>query len=150
MDEKQTEALRQKEALLESGGYATTPHDIYRKVLPELTAKYDGRTARDCVILYGYMHAHVNGQSGGDAYMWAYPTVDKIVEDTGIKRNRIKGLTDILEAEGLILTKKIPWYGHTKKLYMPLYRPSTVKDTSSSTVKGTESSTVKDTIIRTN
>lgn len=123
-------AQRQKERLL--GGdapYAPIPHDIYHKVLPELTAKYDGRTARDCLLIYCYMHAHVNGQSESEAYMWAYPTLDKIVSDTGIKRHRVKGLTEILEAEGLLITRKIPWHGHMKKMYMPLYRLSAVKGT---------------------
>ncbi|NYV67576.1 hypothetical protein HYI36_20060 [Bacillus sp. Gen3] len=130
MDNYASEALRQKESVLAAGGYAVVPHDIYRVVLPELTAKYDGRTARDCVLLYGYLQAHVNGESGGEAYMWAFPTVDKIVEDTGIKRNRVKPLTDILESEGLLVTRRIPWYGHTKKMFMPLYhRQSTVKGT---------------------
>jgi hypothetical protein len=115
------EALRQKEHVLSVGSYAIIPHDIYRKLLPDLKAKYDGQTARDCVVLYGYMHAYTNGQSEGNAYMWAFPTVDQIVEDTGIHRNRIKGLTDILVHEGVMMTKKIPWYGHTKKMYMPLY-----------------------------
>lgn len=118
---EQTEALRQKEYVLNSVAYAVIPHDIYRKVLPELNAKYDGRTARDCVILYGYIHAYVNGTSGNEAYLWAYPTVDKIVEDTGIKRNRVNPLITIMESEGLVITRKIPWYGHSKKLYMPLY-----------------------------
>jgi hypothetical protein len=115
------EALRQKEHVLLVGSYAIIPHDIYRSLLPELKAKYDGQTARDCIILYGYMHAYTNGQSEGSAYMWAFPTLDQIVEDTGIHRNRVKGLTDILVHEGIMLTKKIPWYGHTKKMYMPLY-----------------------------
>jgi hypothetical protein len=111
-----------KAKFLESGtGYAVTPHWIYRDLLPELKDKYDGQTARDCVILYGYMHAYVNGQSGGDAYMWAFPTLDQIVSETGIHRNRVKKLSDILEHEGVMVTKKIPWYGHTKKLYKPLY-----------------------------
>jgi hypothetical protein len=116
-----SEALRQKDHVLSAGSYAIIPHDIYRKLLPDLKAKYDGQTARDCVVLYGYMHAYTNGQSEGSAYMWAFPTVDQIIEDTGIHRNRIKGLTDILVHEGIMMTKKIPWYGHTKKMYMPLY-----------------------------
>lgn len=118
---EQIEALRQKERVLNGVGYAVIPHDIYRKVLPELTAKYDGRTARDCIVLYGYMHAYTNGTTGKEAYLWAYPTVDQIVADTGIKRNRVNPLITLLESEGLVITRKIPWYGHTKKMYMPLY-----------------------------
>lgn len=116
------EALRQKAALLNGGkGYSPIPHDIYRSLLPELKAKYDGQTARDCVLLYGYMHAYTNGQSANEAYMWAYPNVVQIAEDTGIHKDRIKGLVDILVIEGVMATRKIPWYGHTKKMYLPLY-----------------------------
>lgn len=115
------EAKRQKEGVLSAGSYAIIPHDIYRKLLPELKDKYDGQTARDCVILYGYMHAYTNGQSEGHAYMWAFPNVTRVAEDTGIHKDRIKGLVDILVSEGVMVTKKIPWHGHTKKMYMPLY-----------------------------
>ena len=118
---EQVEALRQKESLLARGSYAVIPHDIYRVILPELNAKYDGRLARDCIVLYGYLHAYVNGTSGKSEYLWAYPSVDQIVADTGIKRNRVKPLADVLEAEGLLITRKIPWYGNTKKMYMPQY-----------------------------
>lgn len=119
---EQRESMRQKSDLLAAGGYAIIPHDIYRVILPELNAKYDGRLARDCIVLYGYLHAYTSGETGKAAYLWAYPTVDQIVEDTGIKRNRVKPLADVLEAEGLLLARKIPWNGHTRKLYMPMYR----------------------------
>jgi hypothetical protein len=126
MNEKQMKAFKQKAYVLakENGvGYAPIPHALYRKTLPELTAKYDGRTARDCIALFGYLHAHVNGEIDKDTYMWAYPTVDAIERDLGIKRSRIKGLCDILKSEGLLITERRKWYGHTKKLYMPLYMP---------------------------
>ncbi|MED3832947.1 hypothetical protein [Peribacillus frigoritolerans] len=117
------EAIRQKERLLsaDNGGYAPIPHFIYRELLPELKDKYDGQKARDCILLYGYMHAYTNGQSANDAYMWAFPNVTQIAADTGIHKDRIKGLIDILVSEGVMATRKIPWYGHTKKMYMPLY-----------------------------
>lgn len=121
---EQTEALRQKEYVLTAGnrvGYAPIPHTLYQRVLPELTAKYDGQTARDCVFLYGYFHAFTHGTSGTTAYLWAYPTVAQIAKDSGIHKDRIKPLVDVLESEGLLITRKIPWYGHTKKMYMPLY-----------------------------
>lgn len=130
----QREVLRQKDEVLTSGGYAVIPHVIYRDVLPKLLEKYNVQTARDCVFLYGYFQAYVNGTSGNTEYMWAFPSVDKIVQDTGIKRNRVKPLCDALEAEGLLVTQRIPWYGHTKKMFMPMYLhgeycPSTFKDT---------------------
>lgn len=74
---EQREALRQKQSVLNNGQYTPIPHWIYRELLPELTAKYDGQTARDCLTLYMYVHAYVNGQSEGSAYMWAYPNVKK-------------------------------------------------------------------------
>lgn len=130
LTDEQREALRQKQVVLDNGQYTPIPHDIFRNLLPELTAKYDGRTARDCLAVYMYLHAHVNGQSAKDEYMWAFPKVDTIEVDLGIKRNRIKGLVDILIAEGLMKTRNIPWNGHTKKLYLPLFiRPSAFKDT---------------------
>ncbi|MEI5905629.1 hypothetical protein WAK64_00935 [Bacillus spongiae] len=76
--------VRKKQSLKESirlyltltkGGYCQTK------------AKYDGRqTARDCLALYMYVHAYMNGQS-----------------------------------EGVMRTKKISWYGQTKKMYILLY-----------------------------
>lgn len=124
MDAKEwaDKALQQKAALLNGGrGYAPIPHDMYRALLPELKEKYDGQTARDCVLLYGYMHAFANGQSANAAYMWAFPNVTQIVADTGIHKDRVKKLVDILVSEGVMVTQRIPWYGHTKKMYLPLY-----------------------------
>lgn len=123
LSKEQLESMRQKERLLQ-GGYAPIPHFIYRELLPELKAKYDGQKARDCLTLYMYVHAYVNGQSEQQAYLWAFPNVTQIAEDTGIHKDRIKGLFDILVSEGVMITRKIPWYGHTKKMYMPLYERS--------------------------
>ena len=126
---EQQKVLRQKERVLskENGvGYTPIPHWIYRELLPGLNDKYDGPTARDCLTLYMYLHAHVNGQSGNATYMWAFPTVAQIIKDTGIHRNRLKKLCDILVAEGVITTKKVPWHGHMKKMYMPLFERDTV------------------------
>lgn len=120
LSKEQLESMRQKERVLH-GGYAPIPHFIFRELLPELKMKYGGQTARDCLTLYMYVHAYVNGQSEQQAYLWAFPNVTKIAEDTGIHKDRIKGLFDILVSEGVMITRKIPWYGHTKKMYMPLY-----------------------------
>lgn len=122
LTELQREALRQKEEVLASGSYTPIPHAMYREILPELAAKYDGQTARDCLTLYMYIHAYVNGETGKQAYMWAFPTVKQIREHTGIHGDRIKGLFDILVAEGLMITRLIPRHGNTKKMYMPLYK----------------------------
>lgn len=124
-DEKLTEEQRRhvsQKADVLNGSYTPIPHELYREVLPDLVAKYDGQTARDCLVLYGYMHAYTNGASAGAAYLWAYPTVKQIREHTGIHGDRIKRLVDILASEGLLVTRKIPWYGHSKKMYMPMFR----------------------------
>ncbi len=123
MRELAKKAIEQKERALAkgNGGYAITPHYIYRELMPELKAKYDARTARDCLSLYMFLQAHVNGEASKEYYMWAFPTNEQIVESTGIHKDRVKKLADILVSEGLMLTKRVPWYGHTKKLYLPLY-----------------------------
>ncbi|MDQ0174391.1 helix-turn-helix domain-containing protein [Bacillus chungangensis] len=123
LTKEQREVLRQKECLLSGNdvGYTPIPHDIYRKLLPELKAKYDGMTARDCVLLYGYLQAYVNGQNSSTTYMWAYPSVKQISSDTGIHKDRIKPLVDILEKEGVLISKMVSYRGHLKKMYMPLY-----------------------------
>lgn len=124
LTQEQREAVRQKDYVLSKGnkvGYAPIPHTLYQRVLPELKEKYDGQTARDCIFLYTYMHAYTHGTSTNREYMWAFPTVKQVTDDTGIHKDRIKGLFDILVSEGLMITKKIPWYGNTKKMYMPLY-----------------------------
>lgn len=123
-DEKLTEeqrmALRQKDAVLDRGTYATIPHKLYREELVRLGESYSKADARDMVFLYTYLHAYVNGTVGKTAYMWAFPNVAQIAKETGIHKDRIKPLVDAMEAEGLLLTRKIPWYGNTKKMYMPL------------------------------
>jgi hypothetical protein len=119
----QRKYLRQKDEVLR-GRYTPIPHDIYRELMPALKDKYDGQTARDCLVLYMYVHAYTNGQSEGTAYLWAFPSVKQIRRDTGIHGDRIKGLFDILVAEGVMVVKYIPWYGHSKKMYMPLFMPN--------------------------
>lgn len=119
---EQREVLRQKQTVLESGHYTPVPHWIYRELLPELKDKYDGQTARDCLTLYMYIHAYTNGLSENDAYLWAFPSVEQIRKDTGIHGDRIKGLFDILVAEGVMITKMVSRHGHSKKMYMSLYQ----------------------------
>lgn len=118
-------AIQQKETVLERGrgGYSPSLHDLFRVQLRELGEKYDKRTARDAIFLLLYLHAYVNGTEMNDYYMWAFPTVEQIHEGTGIHQDRIRPLCRILEAEGLLITKMIPWRGNSKKLYLPLYYP---------------------------
>lgn len=118
-------AIQQKETVLKRGrgGYSPSLHDLFRVQLPELGEKYDKRTARDAIFLLLYLHAYVNGTETNDYYMWAFPTVEQIREETGIHGDRINPLCKILEAEGLLVTKMIPWRGNSKKLYLPLFYP---------------------------
>ncbi|WP_427052379.1 hypothetical protein [Paenibacillus sp. TC-CSREp1] len=118
-------AVRQKAKVLESehGGYSPSLHSLFRVHLKELGDKYKKNDARDAIFLLLYLHSYVNGTESNDFYMWAFPTVKQIREDTGIHSDRIKPLCQILEIEGLLITKKIPWAGNTKKLYLPLFYP---------------------------
>lgn len=116
-------AIRQKETVLERGGYSPSLHDLFRVQLPELSAKYDKRAARDAIFLLLYLHAYVNGTEANDYYMWAFPTVEQIREGTGIHGDRINPLCRILESEGLLITKMIKWRGNPKKMYLPLFYP---------------------------
>lgn len=118
-------AVKQKADVLESGrgGYSPSLHSLFRIHLKELGDKYKKNDARDAIFLLLYLHAYVNGTESNDFYMWAFPTVKQIREDTGIHSDRIKPLCRILEVEGLLITKKIPWAGNTKKLYLPLFYP---------------------------
>lgn len=120
LSKEQAEASRRKESVLASGLYTPIPHRLYREILPDLQRKYGARDARDAIFLYTYLHAYVNGQSDKDVYMWAFLTVDQIVEGTGIDRNRVKPLCDILENEALLRTEMKRTATGRKKFYMPL------------------------------
>jgi hypothetical protein len=52
--------------------------------------------------------------------MWSFPNVEQIVSSTGIHKDRVKKLVDILVSEGLLETTMIYYHGKTKKLYLPL------------------------------
>jgi len=116
-------ALAQKHRALSDGGggFTPIPHAIYREIMPELTAKYDGATARDALTIYMYLQAHAHGKETNDFYMWAYPSVEQIRRDTRIHGDRISRLVSVLESEGLVITEMVPWMGNVKKLYLPLY-----------------------------
>jgi hypothetical protein len=126
MREKAQIAIEQKAKVLErgeGGGYTPVPHDLFRTVLPNLRAKYKRADARDALFLLLYLQAYVNGTSANEYYMWAFPTVEQIRDMTGIHSDRIKPLCDILEREGLLIAKLIPWSGNVKKIYLPLFYP---------------------------
>lgn len=118
-------AVKQKADVLESGrgGYSPSLHSLFRVHLKELNDKYEKNKARDAIFLLLYLHAYVNGTESNDLYMWAFPTVKQIREETGIHGDRINTLCKILEVEGLLVTKMIPWRGNVKKIYLPLFYP---------------------------
>ena len=120
LTKEQAEAIRRKQAVLDGGMYTPIPHGLYREKLPQMQAEYGKTDARDALFIYGYLHAYVNGESDKDVYLWTYLTVDQIVERTGIDRNRVKPLCDILEKEGLLRTEMKRTATGRKKFYMPL------------------------------
>src|SRR5690625_4765216 len=120
LTDKQTKALRSKQAVLDVGMYTPIPHDLFRKKLPEMNTKYKKTDVRDALFMYGLLCAYVNGQSDKDVYMWAFLTVEQIADMTGIDRNRIKRLSDILEQEALLYTETKRVANGRKKIYMPL------------------------------
>ena len=121
LTKEQAEAIRRKQEVLYRGLYTPIPHSLYQRELPRLQSIYGRTDARDAIFIYTFLHAYVNGEASNEAYMWAFPNVKQLREDTGIHGDRIKPLVDILVEEELILTKYIPWNGSRKKMYMPLY-----------------------------
>lgn len=117
---KQSEALRSKQAVIDAGKYTPIPHSLYREKLPEMNTRYKKADVRDALFIFGLLCAYVNGQSDKDVYMWAFLTVDQIADMTGIYRNRVKPLCDILEKEALIYTNMKRTATGRKKYYMPL------------------------------
>src|SRR5690625_1277156 len=120
LSKEQAEALRRKQAVLDRGLYAPIPHEIYREKMPDMQTRYDKQDVRDALFIYTFLQAYVNGQSDNDVYMWAFLTVKQIADRTGIDRNRIKRLCDILEEEALICTEMKRTATGRKKFYMPL------------------------------
>lgn len=82
--------------------------------------KYNGRDARDAFILYCFLLAFVNHDKENENKGWAWPSFQQIVKGTGIQRNRIKKLLDILISENLIISKKITHKKHLKSFYKPI------------------------------
>jgi hypothetical protein len=113
-------AVVAKNKILDKGLYTPIPHELLRIKLPELRNKYDGPTARDSLVLFLFLSSYVNGNADNSFYMWAFPSVKQISDDTGIHKDRLKKLCLILESEGLLKTVRIPYNGHTKKLFLPI------------------------------
>jgi hypothetical protein len=117
------ESLRKKEFALKKDngltGNAPIPHDLYRRLVP-IAREYEKGNA-DMVLLYTYLLANVNGQKTNDRYMSAFTSVERIAADTGLGRNRIAKLSNVLEAVGLLKTAYDYTSNKRDKLYYPMY-----------------------------
>lgn len=113
------EAARRKSACLERGHYAPIPHDLFRRLVP-IAREYDKGNVH-MAALYTYLLAMVNGQPDNDRYMSAFPSVQRIADETGIGRNRVKPLCDVLEAVGLVKSAMDYTSNKRDKLYYPQY-----------------------------
>lgn len=107
-------------------GNAPIPHDLYRRLVP-LARQYEKGNA-DIVLIYTYLLANVNGQKENDRYMSAFTSVERIAADTGIGRNRIAKLSNVLEAVGLLKTAYDYTTNKRDKLYFPMYYSALTDD----------------------
>lgn len=120
MKRYQSEAIARKDYAINTlGKNAPIPHDLWRRIVP--IAREFNRSNSDIVTLYTYLLASVNGQRDNDRYMSAFKSVQRIADDTGIGRNRIAHLSDVLEACGLLRTYYDYKSNKRDKLYYPLY-----------------------------
>jgi hypothetical protein len=113
------EAARRKSAFLDRGHYAPVPHDLFRRLIP-IAREYDKSNAHIATV-YTYLLSMVNGQTDNDRYMSAFPSVQRIADETGIGRNRIKPLCDVLEAVGLVKSAMDYTSNKRDKLYYLQY-----------------------------
>lgn len=113
------EASRRKEYALERGMNGMIPHDLWNRIIP-ITREYN-RATPDIALLYSYLISRINGQVGNDRYMSAFPNVDTIAKETGIGRNRVTPLVEILEFSGLLKTAYDYTSNKRDKLYFPQY-----------------------------
>ncbi|MEC1023556.1 helix-turn-helix domain-containing protein [Bacillus paralicheniformis] len=122
-EELAKEALQRKKYAMERdnglSGNAPIPHDLWRRLIPIAREYEKGNVA--IAQLYTYLLAYVNGRSDNDRYMSAFPSTDKIAEETGIGRNRIARLANVLEAVGLLETAYDYTLSRRNKLYYPQY-----------------------------
>lgn len=113
------EAARRKSAFLDRGHYAPVPHDLFRRLIP--IAREYGKSNAHIATVYTYLLSMVNGQTDNDRYMSAFPSVQRIADETGIGRNRVKPLCDVLEAVGLVKSAMDYTSNKRDKLYYPQY-----------------------------
>ncbi|CAM2952243.1 hypothetical protein PASE110613_09175 [Paenibacillus sediminis] len=114
-----SESTRKKTECLDRGFYAPVPHDLFRRIVP-IAREYDKANVH-IVTLYTYLLSMVNGQPDNDRYMSAFPSVMRIADETGIGRNRVKRLCDVLEAVGLVKSAMDYTSNKRDKLYYPQY-----------------------------
>lgn len=114
------EAQERKESALQAGYNGMIPHDLWRRLIP-IAQEYGGKRMADMALLYSYIIAHVNGQTDNDRYMSAWASVPKIVEETGIGKNRVAPLADALVAVGMLKTAYDYTSNKREKLYYPQY-----------------------------
>ncbi|MGF9727455.1 helix-turn-helix domain-containing protein [Bacillus licheniformis] len=117
------EALQRKKYAMEKdnglSGNAPIPHDLWRRLVP-IAREYEKGNG-SMAQLYTYLLAHVNGHPDNDRYMSAFPSTDRIAEETGIGRNRIARLAKVLEAVGLLKSAYDYTLSRRNKLYYPQY-----------------------------
>lgn len=113
------EAEARKAKALRKGGNGQVPHDMWRRLLP-IAMEYN-RGYGAAATIYTYLLANVNGQPDNDRYMSAFTSVDRIARETGIGRNRVAPLVDVLEAVGLLKTTYDYTGNKREKLYFPQY-----------------------------
>lgn len=113
------ESERRKNEALARGHNGLYPHDLWNRIIP-ITREYN-RGTPDIALLYSYLVSRVNGQPDNDRYMSAFPNVETIAKDTGIGRNRITPLVEILEFTGLLKTTYDYTANKREKLYYPQY-----------------------------
>ncbi|MEI4801992.1 helix-turn-helix domain-containing protein [Bacillus sp. FJAT-51639] len=125
-----TEATQRKEYAMSPGngltGNAPIPHDLWRRIIP-IVREYDKANV-SIAQLYSYLLAYVNGNKENNRYMSAFPSVDKIAEETGIGRNRIAKLSNVLVAGGLIKTAYDYMTNKRDELYFSMYYSSLTED----------------------
>ncbi|MEH6941663.1 hypothetical protein [Bacillus sp. JJ722] len=92
---------------------------MFRRLVP-IAREYEKGNA-DIALIYTYLLSNVNGQPDNDRYMSAFTSVERIAADTGIGRNRVAKLSNVLEAVGLLKTAYDYTANKREKLYFPLY-----------------------------
>jgi|GEM_PF-5737150 len=131
-DSKSEQHIQVKEGK-EFGGYTTIPHDLYRKVFPELLKKYTGHReaekVRAAFHLLLYLHSMSYGGGRDEKYDsrlfgWSWPKDEQIMRDTGIGKNQLKARKELLQSEGLLKIEKVRTKnGNVKDYYLPFYLP---------------------------